>query len=63
MTQHDADAEFVTWQMNGANEVAIYADFNPLKPWEWAGVYYSQEGLLDEIGDGEVTVLVPKEDS
>lgn len=56
-------AEFITWLMNGANEVAIYVDFNPLKPWEWAGMYYSEEDLLVEIGDSEVTVLVRKDET
>ena len=57
------DAEFVTWQMNGANEVAIFADFNPLRPWEWAGQYFSEEDLLKVIGDAEVTVLVRKDET
>lgn len=56
------DAEFITWMMNGANAVAIYVEFNPLKPWEWGGIYYSQEELLKEIGDDEVTVLVRKDE-
>lgn len=56
-------AEFITWLMNGANEVAIYVNFNPLKPWEWAGMYYSEENLLVEIGDAEVTVLVRKDET
>lgn len=56
-------AEFVTWQINGANEVAIYVNFNTNKAWEWYGMYYSEEDLLKEIGEAEVTVLVRKDET
>lgn len=57
------DARFVHWFVRGGNFIATREGFNPLKPWELEGVYYTEESLLKEIGDAEVTVLVRKEES
>ena len=57
-------AEFICWSDGSGRSVAIWENFNPTKPWDFNGVYYSEEKLLeDEIGDAEVTVLVRKEAS
>jgi len=57
------DARFLHWFADAGNYVAIWENFNPLKPWGLESAYYSEEELLEEIGDAEVTVLVRKGDS
>lgn len=57
------DAEFIYWTEGSEKMVAVHENFNPNKPWELGGVFYSERDILDFIGDAEVTVLVRKEES
>ncbi len=56
-------AEFIYWDTRSGKMVAVRENYNPFKPWEWEGHYFSEEDLLKEIGDAEVTVLVRKDAS
>lgn len=56
------DTEFIAWRRGGGTNVAVLENFNPNKPWDWWGQYFSEEELLTEIGDSEIIVLDRREE-
>lgn len=53
-----ADAEYIAWSPTFFRmDMAFRDEGNPSKPWAYDGIRYSEESLLEEIGDAEVTVL------
>lgn len=54
------DAEYISWR---SYEMIQFAYRYENGEWAYAGDYWTLEGILKEIGDSEVTVLVRKEET
>jgi hypothetical protein len=59
-----ADAKFITF-LNSANDPTMFTRVpgEDLFVWWDGGDAYSEDQVLEWLGEGEVTVLVPKEDA